>query len=524
VESEPPTAVPRSEPGRERAIEQGPAGAASELAAVASVVGNRGIGRLLADRHVGSKGLEAVARSPAAAGMLARSVLARQPPGAPPPAAPPRRVILIDANVLEQINRGNQGAATTLRTLIRNADVYISQQAFNESVQNPAIPRTATANRLMLDDLGIRVAPRGSLASRAYVYEHNVLPGGGTVASPADAATAAQARAINAEVWSFDRTYRLNYGSVQTRLGVQVAPESYSVPLANGVQDYRVGRQLLGLPAVEISLTGTVTRPVPPGGGGGPSGAGPGPAPRPPAGGGAPPAPSAAARAIATELNEEMKTTMRLARAATVLRTATAVLQAVGALLTLKTMVDMATSKLSGGGFFLTKELAQAEQIGDDARKLQNDYPAYSDSIQSSGFKLVAAPYGSLDSLKAVIWGLFFVMSDLVSIQESLKERVSALSKSLSEVTAKRKAAEAILNDPKASAALIMATFGTAELAQIFGAWDDLGHLEGRLTSALTSFQAVQPMVDADIAFLSAWISYLRVGVEQAEAATATSP
>lgn len=99
-------------------------------------------------------------------------------------------MILIDANVLEQINRGNQGAPTTLRTLIRNADVYISQQAFNESVQNPAIPRTATANRLMLDDLGIRVAPRGSLASRAYVYEHNVLPGGGTVASAADAATA----------------------------------------------------------------------------------------------------------------------------------------------------------------------------------------------------------------------------------------------------------------------------------------------------------------------------------------------
>ena len=215
---------------------------------------------------------------------------------------------------------------------------------------------------------------------------------------------------------------------------------------------------------------------------------------------------------------------MRLARAATVLRTATAVLQAVGALLTLKTMVDMATSKLSGGGFFLTKELAQAEQIGEDARNLQNDYPSYSGSIQSSGFKLLAAPYGSLESLKAVIWGLFFVMSDLVSLQESLKERVSALGKSLSEVTAKRKAAEAILDDPKASAALIVATFWTAELAQIFGAWDDLGHLEGRLTSALTSLQAVQPMVDDDIAFLSAWISYLRIGVEQAEAATNTNP
>lgn len=31
-------------------------------------------------------------------------------------------------------------------------------------------------------------------------------------------------------------------------------------------------------------------------------------------------------------------------------------------------------------------------------------------------------------------------------------------------------------------------------------------------------------MVDDDIAFLSAWISYLRIGVEQAEAATNTNP
>jgi hypothetical protein len=55
-----------------------------------------------------------------------------------------------------------------------------------------------------------------------------------------------------------------------------------------------------------------------------------------------------------------------------------------------------------------------------------------------------------------------------------------------------------------------MATFGTAELASIFGAWDDLGHLEGRLTTAINAFEAVQPKVRADVEFLQAWLDYLK--------------
>jgi predicted nucleic acid-binding protein len=460
----------------------------------------------------------ACARSPAP-----RRLVQRQPPGAAPPAggAPARRIVLIDANVLEQINRGNASAATTIRNLSASVDVYISRQAYNEAVVNTAIPRHATAQRLMLEELRIRIAPQGNLAARAAVYEANITPSG-SVLSPADAATAAQARAINAEVWSFDRAFRVNYNSVQQTLGVRVAPESYTTGLATSSQDYRVGRQLLGLQPVEISLSGVVTRGGPagggPGGGGapgpggpsGPAGASPAPGPRPPTGASAAPAGTAsgAAREIARDLNKEMTRNLKLLRGAAVLRTALLVLQGVVALLQLKAFTQMAESKLAGKGFVLTKELEKAEAVAEQARELEGAYPGFSESIQSKGFQLLLAPVHT-GSLGELLIPLLSMKSDLEELRKDLGTRTSQARKALDEVTRKRKAAEAILEDPKASAALAAATFGTAELAFLFGVWDDLGHLEGRLSTAINSLDAVRKMVDADIDFLSAWWSYL---------------
>lgn len=183
------------------------------------------------------------------------------------------RVILLDANVIEQIGRGNQAAANALRQLrASGATIYVSHQAYTEMVDNPAIPRTAAAKREFLREMGIQIAPHGNPALQQQVIAANTT-GKGTILSGADVRTAAQARAINAEVWSFDRGFRNNTNAVRTKLGVSVAEETL-LPLApqGSPEDYRVARRLTGLPEIEIDLNGNVKRGS--GGGGGGAGAG----------------------------------------------------------------------------------------------------------------------------------------------------------------------------------------------------------------------------------------------------------
>ncbi|MCI0335949.1 MAG: PIN domain-containing protein [Acidobacteria bacterium] len=178
------------------------------------------------------------------------------------------RTILIDANVIDEINRGNDKAANALLGMIRNGDkVYISQQAYNELIVN-SLPRQATANRIVLERLNINLAPAGPMATRVDVYSQNQTRTGSVLSEP-DSLVAAQARANGAELWSFDGPYRTN-AAVTNRLGVQVAPECRLSLAETGSglppqADYRVGHRLLGLPPVEINISGQVVRRGPPG-------------------------------------------------------------------------------------------------------------------------------------------------------------------------------------------------------------------------------------------------------------------
>jgi hypothetical protein len=193
------------------------------------------------------------------------------------------RIILLDGTVIDQINRGNAQVADTLLGMVRNGDqIYISRQAYNEKVTN-VLPREGTANRLMLERLNIRIAPAGPMASRVDVYARNQTRTGSVLSGP-DSLVAAPARALNAEVFSTDSAFRNNAAAVRSRLGVLVAPESVSVPVmgASGgppapPADYRVGHRLLGLPPVEISVSGEIIRR-------GPSGSPPGASGAPPSG------------------------------------------------------------------------------------------------------------------------------------------------------------------------------------------------------------------------------------------------
>jgi hypothetical protein len=222
-------------------------------------------------------------------------------------AAPPARVVYIDANIIIQINQGSRPVAEALRQMRASGiEVRIAPYQYNELVANPDIPRTATAQRLMLEEMNIRVGAEPTQAQRVDVnlagqttaapkiqdaqIKAGRVPTGGNIMQLKDQQLVASARADgrrNIQIWSLDTPFTSNPGQVQGTYGVQVAPES-QLPVVAGQADYRVGRQLLGLEPVQISLTGQVTRGTPPGGGTTPGGGVPpgSPAPPPPPGAG----------------------------------------------------------------------------------------------------------------------------------------------------------------------------------------------------------------------------------------------
>jgi hypothetical protein len=179
---------------------------------------------------------------------------------------PPSRRIYIDGSVIDQIYRGNFQAGNALRQMLSSgAEVYVPAQIYDELVNNPGLPRTASANRVLLDELGIRKGPATTLAQRVPTYETNItkIKSGSTVLGADDARLVAEARAGGGEVWSFDRAFRKDPNNVEQSFGVRVSPES-QLPLApHGKKaDYRLGRQILRLPPRDISRTGVVSEPT----------------------------------------------------------------------------------------------------------------------------------------------------------------------------------------------------------------------------------------------------------------------
>ena len=65
------------------------------------------------------------------------------------------RRIVLDANVFDQLRRGNIEAANTLRELVKNHEVYVSWEAFQEWVVRPPDRTQANTARQIIDKLGI---------------------------------------------------------------------------------------------------------------------------------------------------------------------------------------------------------------------------------------------------------------------------------------------------------------------------------------------------------------------------------
>ena len=89
------------------------------------------------------------------------------------------RTIIIDANVIDQINRGNKAAADKLLELKRGGNkIWTAHQSHNELIVQPLIPRTAAANALILEEMRIPLAPPGTMRERADTYAKNPLTAG----------------------------------------------------------------------------------------------------------------------------------------------------------------------------------------------------------------------------------------------------------------------------------------------------------------------------------------------------------
>ncbi|WP_186416636.1 hypothetical protein [Bosea sp. CS1GBMeth4] len=187
--------------------------------------------------------------------------------------------IIIDANTLRHIGRGNRSAAEALRKMLASGrKVYIATAAYNEVVHG-IDPPLNQQYRQLLEDLDIRVPPASRRADmikpRGDVYADNIqiaadpprnAPGAmteyggrrdpvtGLKSRPGDVFVAAEAKALDAELFTLDDALARRARAQ----GVRIAPES-SIPASPGPEDVMVARQLLrdAAPAARLlSLNG----------------------------------------------------------------------------------------------------------------------------------------------------------------------------------------------------------------------------------------------------------------------------
>jgi len=170
-------------------------------------------------------------------------------------------VIIIDANVIRNIAQGNAALAEALIELmaVPGNRVYIATAAFDEVVKGSA---HGHQYRAILDEMGIHTPPPTSMRDRVNVLNRNIhqipqpaqgVPGpmpeyGGRrdpvtrlKTRPADVFVAAEARALNAELWTQDT----QFARQAAQQGVKISPQS-NIPSVGGVEDPSVARKLLG--------------------------------------------------------------------------------------------------------------------------------------------------------------------------------------------------------------------------------------------------------------------------------------
>ncbi|MEO1495061.1 MAG: hypothetical protein AAFV19_23200, partial [Pseudomonadota bacterium] len=83
-------------------------------------------------------------------------------------------IVIIDTNVVLDIMQGNRQAAQALRVRLRDgSQVMIARAAYNELINRAPNDFHRAHRREFLNDLGVRIAPSGSMADRVQFYSEN---------------------------------------------------------------------------------------------------------------------------------------------------------------------------------------------------------------------------------------------------------------------------------------------------------------------------------------------------------------
>jgi predicted nucleic acid-binding protein len=175
-------------------------------------------------------------------------------------------VPILDTNVFTQIAKGNVQAAEALKRMLRtsNVRVCVARAAHDELVLRSPTQQLRDGYRAIIEDLEIAVAERSSMADRVDFHQQNIeyAPGpnelgrvteygkGAAKGKPGDAFVAAEARALNTELWTLDQPFARRAANQ----GVRIARES-SIPYVAGVENIGMARRLLGLrPRLNLKL------------------------------------------------------------------------------------------------------------------------------------------------------------------------------------------------------------------------------------------------------------------------------
>jgi hypothetical protein len=215
------------------------------------------------------------------------------------------------------------------------------------------------------------------------------------------------------------------------------------------------------------------------------------------------------ARMIVSELAEDL----RLARTARVLSTIVRVAEFAGTISLVYQGISMAENARAGKGFILTDRIEEAEDLRDRANRMGEEYPAFSDSLGQTGGLLYLAGFDP-ESIPGIVGELSDVGGAINDSRVDLKKQSARVKAGLKEATAKRQAAQNILDDPKALAALDVGG-STINAATVFAASQDFSRIESALMQADAAFDTVLKAIDDDIEFVANWSSYLeKIGVD----------
>lgn len=217
---------------------------------------------------------------------------------------------------------------------------------------------------------------------------------------------------------------------------------------------------------------------------------------------------SEGAKIVAKEAIANLETDLKILKFSKYLTTAFIILDGISSILTAVDFLNMSQSKLENGTFMMNDYVAKAKEMDADADKIAQGYPNISEKLNELQLDLIHAMF-SPENLGNVILGVLDFKLQLSKLQETIDNRISFITSAKREADAKHDAAINILNSRTSSGLIGGLSFGTAQLATLFAASQDLEQLSGIFSSTLNTLQEVKDSIKEDVYFLQQWYNSL---------------